>query len=66
MKIGSVQDFSFRLEGLTRVVKIKGIPGSRPFLSNPCNAAWSITGPVKSVSPPSSRVMARTPNQSLH
>ena len=28
-----------------------GRPKSRTFFSNPCKADWSITGPVKSVSP---------------
>src|SRR5215213_10115223 len=48
------------------MAEISGIPRSRTFLSNPCNAAWSTTGPVKSVSPLYSRVIVRPPNQFVH
>ena len=33
--------------GSTGQTETNGMPRSRTFLSNPCNAAWSITGPVK-------------------
>jgi hypothetical protein len=49
----------------TGLTETKGIPRSRTLLSNPCKAAWSATGPVISVSPPSS-VIVRPSNQSAH
>ncbi len=52
--------------GLTRLTEINCIPTSRTFFSNPCNPAWSITGPVNSVSPLSSRVIIMPSNQSAH
>src|SRR5664280_1162479 len=51
--------------GSTGLTETRGMPRSRTLLSTPCNAAWSTTGPVMSVSPPST-VIARPSNQSAH
>src|SRR5919107_1602489 len=56
----------FTQGGLTRTAEIKGIPRSRTFRSKPCSAAWSATGPVKSVSPSPSGVIVRPSNHPDH